>query len=569
MSVTYLKRICFVSLCLVVSLSGSPTHVLSAPVAPPPNYPGFPQTDDISGRVDFSSPTVVDINNDGKLDIMLGDNAGCIRAWHANGANSGQTVSGFPWETNIYNNCSGDDRVEGALAVADIDGNDGGLPEVVGGSRGISTSSGPYTPGKVFVWQNTGALLSGWPKSMVWNAPDPSDTPEVQTVALGNLSGDGRLEIVAGTTNNACGGCSQNVYAWDVGGNLLSGNYPLGSVGTADAGIYGAVAAANITGDGYAEIITGRDHRFMYAYTASGNHVSGWPHETYVTGSSGWYLEFTNNGAAIGDLDNNGVHEIVIAGKVRNSSRQESNTAIMVFEPDGSRRAGWSSAKLHGAPLYTGSPQFPPSMYPALGDLDADGKLEIVIAMADGYTRAYRENGTLMWQYNFANGKVLFGSEPVIGDITGDGFPEIIFGTYSPNNGNSTANAAVRVIGLDRNGNPLTGLGFPLSLPNESQFYGVRAGPTLADLDQNGDLELMVGSWGGVLYVWDLVNAPVSTCRSLPWPTSRHDNWRSGWFNGPSLLAGNTAPLTPELPEVTRLPDGGNATLYLPIIYRC
>lgn len=557
-------RSLLICLCLILSLGGSPIPALSAPSGGPPNYPGFPQTDDISGRVDFSSPTVVDINNDGKLDIMLGDNAGCIRAWHANSPNSGSTISGFPWETNINNNCSGDDRVEGALAVADIDGNDGGLPEVVGGSRGISVDDGPYTPGKVFVWNNNGTLLSGWPKSMAWNGPN-DDTPEVQSVALSNLSGDSRLEIVAGTTNHGCSGCSKNVYAWDVGGNLLSGNYPLGSVGTADAGIFGAVATANITGDSFAEIITGRDHRYMYAYTASGANVGGWPRETYVSGSSGLYMEFTNNGAAIGDLNGDGVQEIVTAAKVRNSSHQESNTAVVVFKPDGTRHTGWSSAKLHGAPLYN---SFPPSMYPALGDLDADGKLEIVVAMADGYTRAYRENGTLMWQHNFANGQVLFGSEPVIGDITGDGFPEVIFGTYSPNNGNGSANNAVRMIGLDRNGNPLTGLGFPLTLPNESQFYGIRAGPTLADLDENGDLELIAGSWGGVLYVWNLVNAPLSSCRTLPWPTARHDNWRSAFYNGPSLLATTAAPSAPDSPTLTS-PQGGPFTVYFPFITRC
>jgi hypothetical protein len=550
---------------LSLSLSGSPILAQSEPVGGPPNYPGFPQTDDISGRVDFSSPTVVDINNDGKLDILLGDNAGCIRAWHANSPSSGSTVSGFPWETNINNNCSGDDRVEGALAVADIDGNDGGLPEVVGGSRGISANDGPYTPGKVFVWQNNGALLAGWPKSMAWGGPN-DDTPEVQSVALGNLSGDSRLEIVAGTTNHACPGCSKNLYAWDLAGNLLSGNFPLGSAGTADAGIFGAVATANITGDSYAEIITGRDHRYMYAYLASGGNVGGWPRETYVSGSSGSYIEFTNNGAAIGDLDFNGVQEIVIAGRVRSSGHQETNVALLVFEPDGSRRSGWSSAKLGVGPALYGS--FPPSMYPALGDLDADGKLEIVVAMGDGHTRAYRENGTLMWDYNFANGQVLFGSEPVIGDITGDGYPEVIFGTYSPNNGNGSANNAVRMIGLDRNGNPLTGLGFPLTLPNESQFYGVRAGPTLADLDKNGDLELIAGSWGGVLYVWNLQNAPLSSCRALPWPTSRHDNWRSAFYNGPSLLTGSSAPTTPALPALSA-PEGGPYTVYFPFITRC
>jgi hypothetical protein len=562
-----MSRFVLCLLCLALLLSGSPTLALSAPSGGPTNYPGFPQTNEISGRVDFSSPTVVDINNDGQLDIVIGDNAGCVWAWHANGASSGNVISGFPWETNINNNCNGDDRIEGPLAVGDVDGNDGGLPEVVAGTRGIRAQDpgGPVSA-KVFVWNHTGSLLSGWPKSTVWNGPS-NDTPEAQTVALANLIGDDDLEVVAGTTNHGCSGCSKNVYAWDAGGNLVNAAYPLGaSVGTADAGIFGAIAAGNLTGSSYAEIVTGRDHRYMYAYTASGSNLAGWPKETYVTGSSGSYVEFTNNGAAIGDLDSNGVLEIVIAGKVR-SNGAEVNAAVMVFEPDGSRRAGWSSAKLgSGPPLYD---SFPPSMYPALADLDLDGKLEIIVAMFDGYLRVYRENGSLMWQYNFAQGKILFGSEPVVGDINNDGYPEIIFGTYSPNQNNSTANAAVRVISLDRNGNALTAEGFPLTLPNESSFFGVRAGPTLADLDQNGDLELIVGSWGGVLYAWNLVNAPTSACNRAPWPTSRHDNWRSSFYDGPPLPPFGTALAASSSSPTLPLTLLGASTVYLPIVTRC
>ncbi len=555
-----MSRLALALLCVAISFGGSPVVALGG--APTP-FPGFPDDTHIGGRVDFSSPTVVDINNDGALDILLGDNAGCVWAWNLNGA----LIGGQRWATtNIFNDCSTDDRISGPLAVGDVDGNDGGLPEVVAGVRGINTNEGPFTPGRVYVWNNDGVVLSNWPKSTAWDAPDPNDTPEVRTVALGNLTGDGDLEVVAGTTNHVCNGCSQNLYAWDAAGILLNINFPTGYI---DAGIYGAVSTGHLTGDGYAEIITGRDHRWLHAYNSSGGFLTGWPQETYATGSSGLYLEFTNNGAAIGDLDFNGVSEIIIAGKVRDpnqSGSPETNTGVMVFEPDGSRRAGtpgWTSAKIYGAPLYN---LFPPSMYPALGDLDRDGKLDIVIAMADGYIRAFRENGTLMWQYDFAQGRTLYGSEPVIGDITGDGYPEIIFGTYSPNQSDGTANTAVSVIGLDRNGVMLSG--FPLTLPNESSFFGVRAGPTLADLDENGDLELMVGSWGGALYVWDLANAPVSTCQILPWPTARHDNWRSGSYHGPALVPIGAAPANIQ-PSTLHISLGVSNTVYLPIISRC
>src|SRR6185503_11838905 len=123
-------------------------------------------------------------------------------------------------------------------------------------------------------------------------------------------------------------------------------------------------------------------------------------------------------------------------------------------------------------------------------------------------------------------------------------------------------------IGLDRNGNPLSALGFPLTLPNEGSFAGIRAAPTLADLDKNGDLELIAGSWGGVLYVWNLVNAPVSSCRPLQWPTARHDNWRSGSYTGPTLVPVNLALDAPAVPSLS-IPDGGLHKVYLPIVHRC
>ena len=72
---------------------------------------------------------------------------------------------------------------------------------------------------------------------------------------------------------------------------------------------------------------------------------------------------------------------------------------------------------------------------PAIADMNADGKLDIVVPTQDGWIRAYRADKTLLWQFNYAQGQQIWSSEAVIGDVDNDGRNEVIFGTYDPVNG--------------------------------------------------------------------------------------------------------------------------------------
>ena len=463
----------------------------------------------------FSSPTVVDLTGDGRKEILTADSTGCVWAFSATG---GALLPGFPWKTGGV--CDNAPRINSPLAIGDIDGD--GTLEVVAGTRGSGLIDG--TRGKVYVWKRDGTLVTGWPKEMAWATITNGNFPEVQTVTMANITGDSKLEIIAASTNEAGSGTdyAPNVYAWNLNGSAVSG-FPVSS--PKGSGLWGHLAAADINGDGYADVIIGRDEIYVYAINGQGQNLSGWPMQTYLddarrTWGTDKYIEFTRSGPAVGDLDGDGTMELVIAGKLRDPQQNHDQiaSAVMVAEPNGQRRTGWNVAKVVGPRLPNSA--FSPNNQVALADLDGDSTLEIVVTFDDGTIRAFRENGDQLWSHNYANGRSLYASEVAIGDVTGDGVLDVVFGTYSYD---GTANSSVGLWAVaGTTGQPLAG--WPLALPNEgtgttTAVRGIMAGPTLDDLDGDCQVEIMAHSKGGSLYVWN-TTARVSA-GSLAWPTAR------------------------------------------------
>lgn len=499
-------------ICLWIQI---PVH--SDPVMPQeiPPHEGFPRFEP-HGPVNFSSPAVVDINGDGELDILVADANGCVWAWD----NEGNVLANYPLMTS--ESCNNTPRINGPLAIGDVD-NDG-APEIVAGTQGTGAAEGQR--GRVFVWHGDGTIVTGWPQEMAWNVQFGSGLPEVLTVALANMTGTTALEIIAGTSNNSSNGGTpddptHNLYVYQANGLILSG-FP---TQYRRAGIWGFVGLADIDNNGYAEIFTGRDHSFLHGYNAYGIPFQKWPAQARVYNSyhDSLFMEFTRDGPAIGDIDNDGSYEIVIAGKVRdpNQNRAVMGSAVWVLQADGRRKPGWYNAKLAGTPVFT---DFPPTQSPALADLNSDGDLEIIVGLLDGTLRAYHPNGYLLWNYDFAQGATLFATEPVIGDVTGDGQLDVLFGTYSPD---ESANDLARLVGLDASGQPLPGFPRTLTYENGADKQGLRAAPTLADLDGDCLVEIIAASQAGVVYVWHL--SATYNPNLMPWPTARHDFQRTGF----------------------------------------
>ena len=224
------------------------------------------------------------------------------------------------------------------------------------------------------------------------------------------------------------------------------------------------------------------------------NHLAA---EAYVSGALSSDRRHTViSSPAVGDLDGDGTAEIVVATM---------DGELWVVEHDGAVRSGWpftmDESLIRG--ISNGDNAWDHGFFssPALGDLDSDGDLEIVIGGMDGRVYAFHDDGTfsagfpleLRTEYEEAGGLVSKGeriiSSPAVGDIDGDGHPEIVIGTNQKTTGTYGLGYAISHEGVIEEGWPAYLFGaYTNALPVVGE--GVPGSPTMCDLDGDGTMEV-------------------------------------------------------------------------------
>jgi hypothetical protein len=194
------------------------------------------------------------------------------------------------------------------------------------------------------------------------------------------------------------------------------------------------------------------------------------------------------------------------------------------------RLSSWEVLPLTGAPRMGIVPS------PTLVNIEGDASQEILIPSSDGYVYAFGPDSRLLWRYHYGMGlSSLSATEMVVADLSRDGRPEIVFGVYGKSGGERG-----RLIVLSSNGELLHDIKLPDQNPDSGNGVGPCAAPTIADVDGNGTLEILLLT---IDHGLDIFTVEGSACNCSvsgadedlycgPWPTGRGNYLRNGRVPG-------------------------------------
>lgn len=461
----------------------------------------------------YSSPAVADLDGDGRAEVVAALSS-IFALDGETGVLLGRVGSGHDMSEPAASSVG---RTWPAVVIRDIDG-DGELEIIAAHNRGT-----------VSVYDRHGRFKPGWPRQ-------PSER-ELRGLIVDDIDGDGRDEIIvsAAVTSRI------NTWVYQPDGSLRPGwPQPGTSTGSAWGVFNNNATTGDLDGDGVKEVIVPSDVTRVQAYHPDGSLMAAHPMFSGKTWGElsawedpeiemrGWgscksgdprkeryRANFAYGAGEVVDVDGDGRMEVVVTGNmydcaVGNDDKGNRYNTVFIFNADRSRyssdKGDWSVPPIDtGAALsedYNLIENNQPN--PAVVDLDGDGIKEIVFPSYDGRVHAFwlDKSEHHSWPYSVASsteGFHRFASEAAVADLDGDGRAEIIFTTWTQKG--SAQNGHLHI--LNYRGELLHKIALPPSR-GSSSWDGGLAAPTLANIDSDDDLEVVVSTGHAGIVAYDL-----------------------------------------------------------------
>ena len=396
-------RVLSLSIILVIARGAVQSHSSRASWNnPPPAQPGFPQT--LNGaNFTESSPILADLDGDvSTLEIVIAGRDRTGTTPNCQGRVYAYRPNGTKyWETVVRA------PVNSAPAVADLDGD--GAPEVV-------VSMGGYASGQC--WHGGVTALDGRDGSIRWtfdtqdwmnHNPDGWLDGVYSSPAVGDVNNDGQIEIVFGAWDQ----CiyllrgSDGTPIWPEL-NAVQGQHHCGQHGFYNEDtIWSSAALADLDNDGMLEIVIGAD---ITAGNQNGDPTGGYVYVLRYDGvvlAREWLDQAIYSSPAIGEIDKDGQYEIVI-GSGTYLAATGYYVKVFNYNPAAAKVTDRLVQKWS---LTTSGRVF---TSPALADLNGDTYLDIIAIanIGDGPENGGADNGSKVFAWSGQSGAKLFETMP-------------------------------------------------------------------------------------------------------------------------------------------------------------